>query len=69
MEKAKLAKAEFIELANRFEALDREVALGHHAVSRPDSTRRLEVLGSQLRAAFRKYQLAMEARARALKRS
>jgi hypothetical protein len=68
LEKARLAKAEFVELANKFEALSREVASDKHAVSRPDSTYRLEALATQMRAAVRNYQLAMEEHERALKR-
>jgi len=63
------AKAEHKELSDQFDALNREIVAGTHGIPYPDSTHRVEILGSQAREAFQKYQRAMAAYLEALKRS
>jgi hypothetical protein len=68
-EKVKASKSEYGNLSNKFDRLNMEVLQGGHGVPYPDSTHRIEALGDQTRAAFQKYQRAMELYIEALKRS
>jgi hypothetical protein len=59
-QKVKASHNEYRKLSAEFDRLNLEVVQGGHDVPYPDSTHRIEALGDQTRAAFQRYQRAME---------
>ena len=68
-EKVKASRNEHRKLSDEFDRLNREVVQGTHGIPYPDSTHRIVALGDQTRAAFQKYERAMELYVEAVKRS